>query len=165
MKETVYVAVGSNRGDRERIIAQAVRLMGEVLTDLRVSTLYETRPMYVLDQPAFLNAAVEGKTSRQPEELLDRLQSAEAVLGRDRLSEIRMGPRTLDLDILLFGDHVVQTTRLSIPHPRLLERAFALVPLLELAPGAVDPRTGHPLREALALLGDQGVYSYAPPVV
>jgi 2-amino-4-hydroxy-6-hydroxymethyldihydropteridine diphosphokinase len=91
---------------------------------------------------------------------LDGLQSIEKALGRDRSREIRMGPRTLDLDILLFGGQIIDSSRLVVPHPRLAERAFALVPLLELAPGLRDPRTGLPFAEALARIGDQGVYSY-----
>jgi 2-amino-4-hydroxy-6-hydroxymethyldihydropteridine diphosphokinase len=158
--ETVYLAIGSNVGDREANIARALELLGKALPGVRVSSLYQTRPLYVTEQPPFLNAAAEVRTRMSPEELLDILQGVEAALGRDRSREIRMGPRTMDLDILLFGERVLETEQLSIPHPRLCERAFALVPLLELAPALRHPATGRPLREALEALGDQGVYSY-----
>jgi 2-amino-4-hydroxy-6-hydroxymethyldihydropteridine diphosphokinase len=137
-------------------------MLGGLCTNLRFSSLYETRPLYVTDQPLFLNAAVEGRTSLTPDALLDGLQSIEKALGRDRSKERRMGPRTLDLDVLLFGREVIESPRLTIPHPRLAERAFALIPLLELAPDLRDPRTRLPFAEALARIGDQGVYSYPP---
>ncbi len=160
MAQIVYLAAGSNIGDREGSLRRAFSQLGELCADLRFSSLYETRPLYVTDQPLFLNAAVEGSTALAPEALLDGLQRIEEALGRDRARERRMGPRTLDLDILLFGSQIFASPRLTVPHPRLTERAFALVPLLELSPGLRDPRTGRPFSEALARIGDQGVYSY-----
>ncbi len=160
MAQIVYLAAGSNLGDRERALREAFEQLRALCADLRFSSLYETRPLYVTDQPLFLNAAVEASTTLAPEALLDGLQGIEKSLGRDRAREQRMGPRTLDLDILLFGEELIASPRLTIPHPRLAERAFVLVPLLELAPGLRDPRTGRPLSEALARIGDQGVYSY-----
>jgi 2-amino-4-hydroxy-6-hydroxymethyldihydropteridine diphosphokinase len=156
----VYIAAGSNVGDREGTVRAAARMLEACCSCIRLSSLYETAPMYVTDQPSFLNAALSASTSLGPEELLDRLHSIESALGRDRSREVRMGPRTLDLDILLFEGLVMDSPRLSIPHPRLTERAFVLVPLLELDSGLADPRTGASLSAALARLGDQGVYSY-----
>lgn len=113
----------------------------------------------MLDQPAFLNAAVAADYDGDPYRLLDFVNEVEARFGRKRESERRRGERTLDIDILLFGGRVVaDPPRLEIPHPGLLERKFALLPLLELWPGARDPRTGKHLAEAWSALGEQGIY-------
>jgi 2-amino-4-hydroxy-6-hydroxymethyldihydropteridine diphosphokinase len=108
----------------------------------RLSSIYESQPLYVTDQPLFLNAVGEAWSPLSPRRMLDVLHEIERELGRDRARERRMGPRTVDLDILLCDGMIVDTTDLSIPHPRMLERAFVLVPLLELDPGLCDPRTG-----------------------
>jgi 2-amino-4-hydroxy-6-hydroxymethyldihydropteridine diphosphokinase len=117
-----------------------------------LSSIYESRPMYVLDQPAYLNAAGSVMTELTPHALLETLHGIEKALGRDRSLEQRMGPRTLDLDILLCEERVIETPELVVPHPRLLERAFVLVPLLELDPELRDPRSGRPLSIALEIL-------------
>ncbi len=115
--------------------------------------------MYVKDQPTFLNAAVSGLFRGTPAELLALAQETEAAFGRDRSREARRGARTLDVDLLLFGDLVVEEPPgLMIPHPGLTERKFALVPLLELLPEARDPRTGLFLFDSLAGLEPQGIY-------
>jgi 2-amino-4-hydroxy-6-hydroxymethyldihydropteridine diphosphokinase len=133
---------------------------------MRLSSIYETRPQYVARQPAYLNAVGEITTILEPHDLLDVLHRIEKDFGRDRGREIRMGPRTLDLDILLCGDLVMDTPSLVIPHPRLCERLFALIPLLELSPDLADPRTGQRLAEVAKALrsasgADEGVYLYA----
>ena len=111
------------------------------------------------DQATFLNAAVCGLFRGSPRELLELAQETEAAFGRERAREIRRGARTLDVDILLFGDRVVdEGSELLIPHPGLTERKFALIPLLELHPEARDPRTGSLLFESLAVLPPQGIY-------
>jgi 2-amino-4-hydroxy-6-hydroxymethyldihydropteridine diphosphokinase len=150
--EQVYLSLGSNLGDRERNIKEAFTRCGDFLRDLRLSRIHQTAPMYVTDQPFFLNAAAEGRTDIPPAELLAKLHEVEAGLGRDRGRERRMGPRTIDIDILLFGSLVLETPELAIPHPRMLERAFVLVPLLELADDLTDPRTGAPYKDALLRL-------------
>jgi 2-amino-4-hydroxy-6-hydroxymethyldihydropteridine diphosphokinase len=127
-------------------------MLAAAATVRRLSRVYETRPMYVEDQPAYLNAVGELETTLGPRALLDELHRIEAALGRDRSREIRMGARTLDLDILLYGTEVMDSPDLVVPHPRLSERAFVLVPLLELWPDAVHPRTGQRLADALAAL-------------
>ncbi len=125
--------------------------------------------MYVLDQPRYLNAAVTGFFAGTPHELLSFVQEVEAQFGRDRSRERRRGERTLDVDILLFGASVVdEPPSLEIPHPGLRERKFALIPLLELLPEAVDPRDGTSLADLLPGLGTQGIYyadlaPYNPP--
>jgi 2-amino-4-hydroxy-6-hydroxymethyldihydropteridine diphosphokinase len=158
--ERVYLSLGSNVGDREKNLRRGIKLLSRFHYDFRVSRIYQSEPMYVKEQPLFLNAAAEGCTLLQPIELLQHIHGIEASLGRDRDSEERMGPRVLDIDILLFGDLVLQTRELSIPHPRMSERAFVLVPLLELSPGLEDPRNGRPYRELLNGLRGQGVYSW-----
>jgi 2-amino-4-hydroxy-6-hydroxymethyldihydropteridine diphosphokinase len=161
--ERIYLSLGSNIGDRESNLRRAFQALSEFCRDLRMSRIYQTVPLYVADQPPFLNAAVEGVTDLEPEELLSRIHEIEAGLGRDRRRERRMGPRAVDIDVLLYGNLVLDSTNLTIPHTRMRERAFVLVPLLELAPGLKDPRTGAPYRDDLSGVAGQGVYSYSPP--
>jgi 2-amino-4-hydroxy-6-hydroxymethyldihydropteridine diphosphokinase len=125
--------------------------------------------MYVADQPDYLNAVGEAASHQGPRQMLALLHRIEQSLGRDRSREVRMGPRTLDLDIVLAGSLVLDDPDLTIPHPRLAERMFVLVPLLELSPDLRDPRTGTPYARAQAALVEQegsaeaqGVYLYAP---
>jgi 2-amino-4-hydroxy-6-hydroxymethyldihydropteridine diphosphokinase len=160
--ERVFLSLGSNLGDREANLRRAFSLLSSFCLGLRISGLYRTLPLYLRDQPDFLNAVAEGTTELAPLELLRRLQEIEAELGRDRSREIRMGPRTMDLDILLYGNRLSETADLTIPHPRMKERAFVLVPLLELAPELADPGTGESYAEALNAIGGLGVYSYPP---
>ncbi|GHU01736.1 2-amino-4-hydroxy-6-hydroxymethyldihydropteridine diphosphokinase [Spirochaetia bacterium] len=141
----VVLGLGSNKGDSRRILEGAVEaLQSDVLKNLRRSDFIETEPMGPQDQRRFLNAAVTGDFSGGgPYELLDLIHRIETAFGRDRSKERRWGERTLDIDILLYGDLLVcDPPALEIPHPRLRERPFALIPLLELLPDAVDPSTG-----------------------
>jgi 2-amino-4-hydroxy-6-hydroxymethyldihydropteridine diphosphokinase len=155
----VVLGLGSNRGDGRAIIKGAFALLARRLEAPRLSCLYATSPMYVTDQPPFLNAAVSGVFAGTPRDLLALAQETEAAFGRDRSREVRRGARTLDVDILLFGGLVVEEgPELVIPHPLLAERKFALVPLLELLPEALDPRTGRSLFDSLAVLPPQGIY-------
>ena len=123
----------------------------------RLSSIYETRPLYVEDQPLYLNAVGEAWSELTPTVMLKELQSIEAAHGRDRNREIRRGARTLDLDILLHGSEVLDLPGLQIPHPLIAERLFVLVPLLELDPDLLDPRTGDPFRSARAALEARSV--------
>ena len=134
-------------------------MLGTVCVQMRCSGIFETDPMYVLEQPRFLNAVASGLTDLAPRPLLDEIHAIESALGRDRSTEVRRGPRTLDVDLLLHGSLVSDDPDLTLPHPRIAERAFVLVPLLELAPELVDPRTGAPYAATLARLGRAGVYS------
>jgi 2-amino-4-hydroxy-6-hydroxymethyldihydropteridine diphosphokinase len=155
----VILGLGSNRGEGRVIFEGAQKRLSERLRDLRRSDLYVSDPLYVTDQPAFLNAAVAGYFSGTPYELLEFIQGVEGAFGRDRSLERRRGERTLDIDILLFGDLVISDPpRLELPHPNLLERKFALLPLLDLYPSARDPRTGLPLEKSYHALPDQGIY-------
>jgi 2-amino-4-hydroxy-6-hydroxymethyldihydropteridine diphosphokinase len=139
----VYVGLGSNLGDREETIRRAVELLAsEAEIELEaVSSLRETDPVGYLDQPRFLNGAAALRTELEPRALLRRLQEIELELGRDR-SGPRFGPRTIDLDLLLYGDERIEEEGLEIPHPRLAERRFVLEPLFELDSGLEVPGQG-----------------------
>jgi 2-amino-4-hydroxy-6-hydroxymethyldihydropteridine diphosphokinase len=132
-----YVGVGANLGDREATIRAARDALPGVVA---VSELRETDPVGVLDQPPFLNGAVALETELAPRELLDTLLAIERELGRERRE--RWGPRTIDLDLLLYGDETIDEPGLTVPHPRLHERRFALEPLLDLDPELAIPGRG-----------------------
>lgn len=134
---TVYLSLGGNLGDPAKSMGAALRML-DADADMRVtgvSSLYRTPPWGKLDQPDFLNAAAEISTGLVPRALLDLCLDAERRLKRVR--EERWGPRLIDIDILVFGDRVIHETGLEVPHPRMLERAFVLAPLAEIAPGLV----------------------------
>jgi 2-amino-4-hydroxy-6-hydroxymethyldihydropteridine diphosphokinase len=138
-----YVGLGANLGPKEVTILRAVDLLGaaEGVTLLELSQLRETEPVGVVDQPPFLNGAVALETTLSPRELLDVLLGIEHELGRVR-GEDRWGPRTIDLDLLIYGDETVEEPGLRVPHPRLHERRFALEPLAELEPDLDIPGLG-----------------------
>jgi 2-amino-4-hydroxy-6-hydroxymethyldihydropteridine diphosphokinase len=138
-----FVGLGSNLGDREATIARAVELLSgaEGVEIVAVSSLRETEPWGPVDQPSYLNGAAEVTTDLPPRALLDVLLAVERALGRERGGE-RWGPRTIDLDLLLYDGVTVDEPGLTVPHPRLHERRFALEPLAELAPAAVVPGRG-----------------------
>jgi 2-amino-4-hydroxy-6-hydroxymethyldihydropteridine diphosphokinase len=162
VSKTVYLSLGSNLGDRERNLGDALALLRSPgLTILRVSSLYETEPLDVRDQPRFLNAVVEADSDLFPKQLLARIRKIELRLGRRRLRS--KGPRTIDIDILLFGDSVIETEELLVPHPRLAERRFVLEPLAELAPDLRHPITRRTVREMLAAVADQQVRKLSNP--
>jgi 2-amino-4-hydroxy-6-hydroxymethyldihydropteridine diphosphokinase len=139
-----YVGLGANLGDREAAIENALALLPGVVA---VSELRETEPVGVVDQPPFLNGVAALETSLSPRELLDTLLAVERALGRERRE--RWGPRTIDLDLLLYGDETVELEELTVPHPRLPERAFALEPLVDLDPDLELP-DGRRVSELLA---------------
>jgi 2-amino-4-hydroxy-6-hydroxymethyldihydropteridine diphosphokinase len=149
-----YVGLGSNLGDREGTVRRAVELLGEAegIDVAAVSTLRETEPWGPVEQPPYLNGVAAVETELEPRALLDVLLDVERRLGRVRAAGERWGPRTVDLDLLLFGVLVVAEPGLSVPHPRLHERRFVLEPLAELAPGAVVPGRGN-VSELLRALG------------
>jgi 2-amino-4-hydroxy-6-hydroxymethyldihydropteridine diphosphokinase len=146
----VYVGLGANLGDR----AAAIRAAAEALGARRLSTIRETEPWGLEEQPPFLNAVAELETELEPRALLDRLLAVERELGRVRTGP-RWGPRTIDLDLLVYGDRVVDEPALKVPHPRLHERAFALEPLAELAPDLEIPGHG-PVQDALTAIQSAG---------
>jgi 2-amino-4-hydroxy-6-hydroxymethyldihydropteridine diphosphokinase len=141
---TAYVGLGSNLGDREELIRRAARLIGAT----RLSSIVETEPWGYEDQPRFLNAVAQIETPLGARDLLDRLLEVERGLGRERVGP-RWGPRTLDLDLLLYGNEEIDEPGLVVPHPRLAERLFVLEPLAELVPAQRIPGVGT-VAEALA---------------
>jgi len=156
MIQNAYVGLGSNLGDRAGCLLLAVRGMLDAGLDvIRLSSIYETEPVEYEQQPPFLNMVDElrGSTLPSPEQTLARLLPIEYALGRTR--DVRMGPRTLDLDLLIFKDQQVETEFLTVPHPRLAARRFVLVPLNELVPNLVHPVLGEPVSALLAQTGDR----------
>jgi 2-amino-4-hydroxy-6-hydroxymethyldihydropteridine diphosphokinase len=147
-----YIGLGANLGDRETTLRRALELLAAEpgIEVTAVSTFRDTAPVGLLDQPRFLNAAARIETELGPRELLERLLSVERALGRTRTGP-RFGPRTIDLDLLLYGNSVLSEPGLTVPHPRLRERAFVLEPLAELDPGLVIPGLGE-VKSLLAAL-------------
>jgi 2-amino-4-hydroxy-6-hydroxymethyldihydropteridine diphosphokinase len=152
----VYIALGSNLGDRaENLRLARKQIEAPDLRLIRASSIYETAPRDVEDQPWFLNQVVECETDLFPRQLLGRLQKIERAMGRKRRTA--KGPREIDLDILLFGNAVVKAPELEVPHPRLAERRFVLEPLAELVPEKKHPGTRRSMREMLAAVANQVV--------
>ena len=154
--KTVYLALGSNLGDREARLREAVaRLEAAEVCILRRSPVYETEPQDLPGQGWFLNAVLEAETALFPMQLLARTQKIEREMGRRR-GKIG-GPRSIDVDILLYGNFVIRTPQLEIPHPRMTARRFVLAPLAALAPELRHPVTGRTVREMLADIQGQRV--------
>ena len=144
----VVIALGSNIGDREAHLAFAVARLSAVLSNLKQSRWYDTAPVGVSgDQPRYLNGVVVGHTALTPMALLGELLAIERDAGRTRPS--LMAPRTLDLDLILYGSERIQEAGLTVPHPRFRERLFVLEPLAEVAPGLIDPDTGETISDLL----------------
>ena len=139
---TVYIGLGSNLGDRLSILLDCLKKLASLLTDMAYSSIWETEPMIVEDQPEFLNMAVKGLYPGTAEELLKELWKIEDSAGRNRRQEIIKGPRPLDLDLLLFGEERIQTEILQVPHPGIKQRSFVLTPLIELTPALKEPESG-----------------------
>ena len=151
---TAYLGLGSNLGNCETNLNQALRELGRLPTIMvgKVSSFYCTAPVGKTDQPNFLNAAAQVTTSLSPEALLARILQLELQMGRVRTE--RWGPRVIDIDILAFGDRVVQMSGLTVPHPRLRERGFALAPLAEIAPNLVLPGDTQSVKILASKLGE-----------
>ena len=154
MTNDVAISLGSNLGDREAWISFGVQAVARELEELQVSALYETTPDLLEDQPLFLNACCTGRTRLTPRQLLSQLQDAERAAGRDR-SGPRYGPRTLDLDLLLYGDQVIEDPDLVVPHSRLRERGFVLVPLAEIAAEWIVPASHGMLADSVGSLAER----------
>lgn len=145
MRNTAYLSLGSNVGDREGHLREAVRRLSEFGIVDAESSLYETEPVEVVDQPWFLNCAVRLQTERSAEELLAGVLRIERAMGRERTRP--KGPRNIDIDILLFGDQRIDSVGLNIPHPGLAERLFVLEPMAEIAPEVTHPELKITMRE------------------
>lgn len=152
-KTSVFLSIGSNVGERRAKIKEGIVSLQEGgVGVLRRASLYQTEPVGITDQPWFLNTVVAGDTAHTPRGLLELCKQIERTAGRRRT--VRFGPRLLDIDILLYKDLVLREKELEIPHPRMHERRFVLVPLLEIAPAIRDPRNGRSYAEILAGLDD-----------
>ena len=152
----VLLALGTNLGDRKGNLESAIAHLAHVMVVHDRSEVYETAPMYVTDQPAFLNMAVGGETVLEPEALLRALKEIEEELGR--FETFRNGPRLIDIDIPYFDDRVIDAPDLTIPHPRLGERAFVLMPLADIAADRIDPASGKTVGQMLETVdGKDGV--------
>jgi 2-amino-4-hydroxy-6-hydroxymethyldihydropteridine diphosphokinase len=153
----VFLALGSNLGDRQQNLESAIGALESAgVHVIQRSTIYETEPQEFKDQPWFLNMALEAETSCFPIQLLTLIQRIERELGRIRSREsVPKGPRTIDIDILIYGKSVLDIPELTIPHPRISGRRFVLEPLLEIAPGLRHPGSGRPFARDLAQLTGQ----------
>jgi 2-amino-4-hydroxy-6-hydroxymethyldihydropteridine diphosphokinase len=158
---TVYLGLGTNVGDRLANLRTALQRLQMLARLEKASSLYETQPQGISDQPLFFNAVCRVITGLEPQALLRFLKNLEWEIGR-RPGGQTWGPRPIDLDILLYDDRVVDAPELNVPHPRLAERAFVLVPLCELAPELRHPLLGKTMKELLASVGKQGVKRIAP---
>lgn len=156
----VAIGLGSNQGDRILALRRAMAGLRHLLDEVKVSRVYETAPMYVVDQPQFLNACCTGRTRLTARQLLSTLKDLERAAGRG-IGGRRYGPRPLDLDLLLYGEAVIEASDLVVPHPRLAERPFVLAPLAELAPDWLVPthanRETAPVRDLFAAAGTTGI--------
>jgi len=153
----VYIALGSNLGSREDYLRSAVRGLVDRHVDVtRIASLYSTSPREVLDQPWFLNTVIEGDTNLAPDELLSACLEIEKANHRVRDAASIKGPRTLDIDIIFYGNEIIRTPALTVPHPSFSVRRFVLVPLAEITPDFVDPRSGRTITDLLESCPDQG---------
>jgi 2-amino-4-hydroxy-6-hydroxymethyldihydropteridine diphosphokinase len=151
---TVYIALGTNVGEREANLLQALQLLPESGVQIRrVSSIYETEPVDYLDQEWFLNAVLEGRTELDALDLLSALRVIEARMGSKKA--FAKGPRKIDLDILLYGNETIDTPELQVPHPRMLERKFVLIPLAEIAPNLRHPSWKSGIPQLLAATPDR----------
>lgn len=157
----VYLALGTNLGDRLQNLRQALTALPPVAQPRRASAVYETLPWGITDQPLFLNMVIEAETYLAPQALLGELKALERRLGRKE--GIRYGPRLIDLDILLYDEAVIDLPDLCIPHPRMAERAFVLVPLCDLYPHGRHPHLGETFEALRARLDCSGVRFWAGP--
>ena len=152
--KTVYIGIGSNLGNRAANLLQArERLHADGIKTIRASSIYETAPRDMENQPWFLNQVIEAETDLEPGPLLERLIATESAMGRQRT--VPKGPRLIDLDILLYADNVIELPNLRVPHPHMHQRRFVMEPLAELAPDLSDPRSGRTMSQLLELVKDQ----------
>lgn len=152
---TIYLGLGSNMGDRQKNLDKALELLAQRMKLGKISSIYDTEPVGVPPQPRFLNLVCQAFTRLEPEALLTLAKGIETRMGRSGKSD---APRPIDIDILLYGDKVVNSPELVIPHPRMTERAFVLIPLAEIAPDVVHPVLKKTIRELLSgIMEKQGV--------
>ncbi len=157
---SVYLAFGSNLGDRCDNLHMALEKLSEKVTIIRASSVYETPPWGYIEQPAFYNQVLYGKTLLTPSELLTFVKEIEEKMGR--VKNFQNGPRLIDIDILLFAEKMVNTENLVIPHPRMGERAFVLLPLSEIEPEMVIPGINKSVSALLRQVDQTGIHKLAP---
>ena|ERR1700690_2754205 len=158
MNHIAFLALGTNLGDRLANLRAALNAFSPEIKVVAESKVYETPPWGYEDQPAFLNMAVRCETALEPESLLKRIQQLEVELGREQ--SFRWGPRLIDIDILFYDDLFLESESLTIPHPRLHERGFVLVPLVEIAPDFVHPVSKKKIKELLASVDIDNIHPY-----
>jgi len=151
----VYLGLGSNLGDRERNLLDAIELLGKKVVVAQISSPYDTNPVGYTDQTRFLNAVITGETDLTPEDLLVFIKKIEVDMGRT--ASFVNGPRLIDIDILLYDDVVMDTLSLTIPHARYAERAFVMVPLAEIAPDVVCPVRHQSMKELADMIDSKNV--------
>ena len=161
MIHTIYLGLGTNVGDRKRHLQEAIDSFFPNINCLQLSSIYETKPVGYTEQTEFLNQVVLAETDLAPLALLNQIKYIENKLGRQ--PTFRFGPRAIDIDVLFYDDLVQETPRLTIPHPRLLERAFVLVPLAEIAPQFVHPVLKKRIIDLAGEVSRSGVKFYAQP--
>ncbi|OGG52836.1 2-amino-4-hydroxy-6-hydroxymethyldihydropteridine diphosphokinase [Candidatus Kaiserbacteria bacterium RIFCSPLOWO2_12_FULL_53_8] len=149
---TTYLAFGSNLGDRDGSLQRAIVMLAPEITVTEVSQVYETEPMYLEEQPKFLNMVVEATTELSASEVFKKIKSIEKEIGRG--DSLRNAPRVIDIDLLFYGNEVIETDELVVPHPKIAERPFVLVPLNDIAPDFVHPTLGVSIAELLKRLGN-----------
>ncbi len=157
-KHTVYLALGSNIGNRQAHLVAALASLREVIDLQTISSIYETEPVGYIEQPVFLNMVCSGETQLSAQELLKYIKALEISSGRQ--PTFRNGPRTIDIDILLYDHLTIEQENLVIPHPRMTTRAFVLVPLAEIAPDILEPCSGKTIRDLLTGISKQGVKKF-----
>jgi len=156
---TAYLGLGSNMGERQDYLERALNFLSQRLRIGKVSSIYDTEPVGNVNQPRFLNMVCQVYTSLPPMALLTLGKGIESKLGR--VSGKSNAPRPIDIDILFYGDHIIETPELVIPHPRLTERAFVLIPLAQIAPDLVHPVNGKTIKELLKGITEaQGVFKW-----
>jgi 2-amino-4-hydroxy-6-hydroxymethyldihydropteridine diphosphokinase len=156
--KSAYLSLGSNLGDRKYNLFKAIEKLSPLVNVVEESRVYETKPWGILEQPNFLNQVLKVNTSLAPLELLDYLKAIESDLGRK--SAVRYGPREIDIDILLYDDWIIDKENLKIPHQRMIERAFVLVPLSEINPDLVIPGTDFTVNDILETINVDGVHLF-----
>ncbi len=158
----IYLGLGSNLGDRMAHLSDGLSRLGRRVTLTKVSSIYETEPWGYTDQPPFLNCVCEAVTGLAPHPLLSLLKETEGLVGRE--PTFPGGPRVFDADLLFYGGLIMDEPGLCVPHPRIPERAFVLLPMWEIAPGLVHPSIGKTIDALLPLAeGREGVIRWAPP--